>query len=416
MSYSSTIAIEEIDANGSTVMRSVMLVGPSLPLMETEWSAKNQLATTWYPGNSAEATQQNLGPRLLPSTWKGDWRRTMMGGTPAQYWDGNGTYQPIVDPSVLRDALEGIFTAGRRLRVTWATQQQPDGSAAGQYAIAGSIVREGRADTWKFTHRTIHDITWEITFDWVSRGGAVTPRVVSTRDDTLVKTAAPYAAAIQGLITASRAAQVQQLAPSALTLGNLEGVAPAPLAAMTTLSVTTVQLQNDLVSIAGIGANLAAQPIQVAQMALAHAANALAVTQTQYQEFSAIPAEVMTSQDDAISVLSAYALFGAVQDQAQQAEIAAYTFYRQMRRAVPTHTSALNGLNSVAQTPAPDTILAYYTTRDRDTAQRISMTFYGTPDHAADILRANRLPWYQAMFSSGKQLVIPVISSSTATV
>jgi hypothetical protein len=339
----------------------------------------------------------------------------MMGGCPTPYQDSNGNVAQIIDPSILRDSLEDIFRGGRRLRVTWSTQQQPDGSAQGDYAISGTIVREGRAKSWDFEHRGIHDIEWHITFDWVGRGGTGA-KVASTRDDTIQKTAAPYSSAIQGFITASTAAQTLSLAPSTLTLGNLEGIAPAPLLVMSGLASTTTDLQNDLVAITGIGASIASQPVQVAQMALSHAANALQVSQSAYQQLSAIPAETMSQQTDAVSVLQAYSLFGPVQDAAQEAEIAAYVFYQQMRKAVPIHTSALNGLDTVANTPSPDTILATYVVRDHDTAQKISQLFYGTPDHARDIMQANNLPWYQVTFPKGKQLLIPVISSSTQTV
>ncbi len=416
MSYSSTVTISELDSTGTTIEREVTLTGPSLPFMESEWGGENQLVTTWYPGNPDEGTQQNLGPREVPSTWRGDWRRTMMGGTPTPYQDQNGVLSNIVDPSTLRDSLEDIFRAGRRLRVTWSTQQQPDGTVDSVYPLTGSIVREGRAKTWKFTHRTIHDIQWEITFDWVSRG-ATTPRVTSTRDDTLTGTSPPYSAAIVSFIAASQAAQTQALAPSALTLGTYESYAGGPLNLMTALSLTVGALQDDIVAVNTIGGNLANQPIQVAQMALAQSADALQTSQDAYQEFSAVPAEVMSSNDDAVSVLLAYALFGPVMDAAQQAEIAAYTFYQAVRKAVPTHSSSLNGKNSVQQTPDPSTIIAVHLCKDGDTPQKISAQYYnGSPDHAVDILRANRLAWYLTSFPTGKQLVIPVISSSTQTV
>lgn len=415
MSYSSTVSIAELDSTGTTVQREVTLTGPSLPFMETEWGAKNQLVTTWYPGNPTEGTQQNLGPRLVPSTWRGEWRRTMMGGTPTPYLDESGITSSIVDPSTLRDALEDIFTAGRRLRVTWSTQQQPDGNQPSAYPLTGSIVREGRAADWKFTHRTIHDIAWEITFDWVSRGGT-TARVTSTRDDTLNKTSPAYSAAIEALIEAAQTAQDDLLAPSVLTLGNLEGVSVGPLDLMTSLSLTAGGLQLDLVDVTAISGNLANQPVQVAQIALAQAANALQTSQDSYQEFSAVPCEVMSAQNDAVSVLQAYALFGPVMDAAQQAEIAAYIFYTAMRKAVPTHARSLNGKNSVAQTPDPSTIITVYVCKDGDTPQRISQHFYKTPDHARDILAANRLSWFTPSFPKGKQLIIPVISSSTQTV
>jgi hypothetical protein len=416
VSYSSILTIEELDQQGNATKRVLTLVGPSLPFMGAEWAGQNDLKTTWYAGNADEATQQNLGPQELPSTWQGDWRRTMMGSCPTPFLDETGATSQIVDPSILRDSIEGIFRSGRRLRITWATQQQPDGTDQNTYPIQGTIVREGRAHVWKFKHRGIHDIEWEVTFDWVSRG-ASTPRVTSTRDDTLAKTSAPYVAAIQQLIDAANQAQDQNLAPSYLTLGQLESVSSGPLLVMTATAQSVSDLQDDLVSVASIGTSLSTQPIQVAQLALNHAADALQQAQTTYEQLSAVPAELFSANVDAVSVLRAYALFGPVQDAALQAEIQAYTFYQAMRASLPTQTWSLAGRGSNQSNPDPArTIVTVYLVKDGDTAQKISMRFYNTPDHASDICRANGLSWHTNTFPKGKPLVIPVISSSTQSV
>ena len=414
MSYSSILTIEELDSNGAAQLRVVTLVGPSLPFMGASWEGENELVTTWYPGNPDEGTQQNLGPKEMPSAWQGDWRRTMMGSCPTPCTDQQGNVTSVVDPSILRDTLESIFRAGRRLRCTWGTQQQADGSTPSAYPISGTIVREGRAKTWKFKHRTIHDIEWDITFEWVSRG-ASTPRVTSTRDTTLAQSAAPYCASIQNLITAAQAVENQNLAPSSLTLGQLEGVATAPVALMQVTSQSIASLQGDLLDISALGGQLASQPFQIAQTALAHASDALQRSQDTYRQFSLTPAELMSLDEDAISILRAYAMFGPVQDAALAAEIQAYTFYQAMRAQLPTHSGSLQGKNTTSS-PSPQTVLDVYQVHDGDTPQKISMRYYGTPDHSADILRANGLSWHTPTLPKGKQLIIPVISSATQTV
>jgi phage tail protein X len=416
VSYSSVIVITELNRTDASSIRVVTLVGPSLPLMGAEWSGENELTTTWYPGNGAEGTQQNLGPKELPSAWQGDWRRTMMGGTPAKLEDfTSGLQQDIVDPSILRDTLESMFRDGRRLRVTWAVQQQPDGQDQTAYPITGNITREGRAKTWKFKHTSIHDIEWDITFEWVSRG-ATTPRVASTRDDTLAQTSAPYVAAIRGLIDATQAAETLNLAPTALSLGLLEGVSSGPVTQMSATAQDVAALQDDLLSIAAIGSSLPNQPIQIAQAALSHAADALQRSDATYMVFSATPLELTSANDDAVSCLRAFAILAPVQDAALVAEIQAYTFYQAMRAALPTHSGSLQGRNSAKASPSPKTILDVYRVVDGDTPQKISMRYYGVPDHSADIMRANGLSWHTPTLPKGKQLIIPVISSSTQTV
>ena len=415
MSYSSILTIEELNAAGDAQLRVVTLVGPSLPFMGAEWGGENDLTTTWYPGNSGEATQQNLGPQELPSAWEGDWHRNMMGTCPTPYLDETGNASSIVDPSILADSLEDIFRGGRRLRVTWGVQQQADGNDPMAYPITWTKVREGRAKTWKFKPQGAFDIGWNITFEWVSRG-ATSPRVTSTRDDTLAQTSAPYVASIQALIDAASAASDQNANPSSFTLGQLEAVSGGPLLLMNATATACVELQGDLLAVAAIGTSLSTQPIQIAQAAVTHAANALAQAQSTYAAFSAVPAELMSANDDAVSVMRAYALFGPVQDTAQQAEIQAYSFYQAMRRALPTHSGANQGLNSAKGSPSPDTIITVYPVKDGDTPQKISQRFYKTPDHAADIMRSNGLSWHTTRLPKGKLLIIPVISSSTQTV
>lgn len=415
MSYSSVLIVAELDSSGQPTLRQVHLVGPSLPFMDSEWSGENNLVTTWYPGNADEGTQQNLGPRELPSTWRGDWRRTMLGTCPTPYVDAHGAQSTLVDPSVLMTSLEAIFRAGRRLRVTWASLQQPDGTGDSTYPIQFTMVREGRAKTWKWTIRTVHDIQWETTFEWQSRG-ATTPRVASTRDDTIGQTSAPYVASVQSLIDAANAATEENLSPRAFTLGQLESVAGGPVALMTATVASVTSLQNDLLAVSSIGGSLPNQPVQIAAAALSHAADALARSQGAYSQFSATPAELMSANDDAVSVLAAYGLFGPVADAALQTEIAAYVFYQQMKSSLPTQGPALAGKKTGPTTPGPSTVVDVYVVKDGDTPQKISMRYYQTPDHAADIMRANGLSWHTPTLPKGKQLIIPVISSSTQTV
>ena len=405
MSFSSIILIEELTQAGGSTPRTVTLVGPSLPFMGAEWKSKNQLVTTWYPGNSDEATQDVLGPQDVPSDWEGAWHCTMMTSCPTPYTDDQGNVTNVSDPSVLRDALDALFRAGRRLRVTWSTTQQADNSTPGAYPITGSIVREGRAATWSFKHRTIHDIDWNISFEWVSRG-STTPRVTNTRDNTLVSAPTPYVAALQNLVNSAQAPTQQLLSPNAITLGLLEATAPGPFGQLADTGVEIAALQVDLGDIAAIGTSLPQQPIQVAQMTLAHAANALATADRVYRQYSAAPPELMSTNQDAVSVLRAYAMFASVADAAMRASIQALAFYQKMRAALPQQTWSLAGQG----------IRAVHLVHDGDTPERISIRYYGVPDHVADIMRANGLAWHTTVLPKGKQLIIPVISSSTQTV
>ena len=89
--YGSSLTIEELGPAGPDFQpRKIVLIGPALPFQGAEWGFENQIVTTWYPGNGQEATQQNLGPREMPSAWEGEWKRTLMGKSPSIFIDEGG--------------------------------------------------------------------------------------------------------------------------------------------------------------------------------------------------------------------------------------------------------------------------------------------------------------------------------------
>ena len=117
-SYGSEIAIEELTATEVGLLpRKLVLRGPSLPFMGAEWATEQNVKTTFYTGNR-EGTQQVLGPREVPSTWQGEWRRTMLGHDPAAYFDEFGANNAIVSPHILREIVDSILIGGAKLRVT----------------------------------------------------------------------------------------------------------------------------------------------------------------------------------------------------------------------------------------------------------------------------------------------------------
>jgi hypothetical protein len=121
-SVGSSITIEEtVTTTPGGKPRRVVLVGAGLPFMgQADWGGESKIITTWYPGNGVEGSQQNLGGTLMPSTWSGEWKRTLMGRSPSVFTDETGTRRALVDPHELWLALDDIRKGGARLRVTWA--------------------------------------------------------------------------------------------------------------------------------------------------------------------------------------------------------------------------------------------------------------------------------------------------------
>lgn len=415
-SYSSSITIQELASDGSTVLSAATLLGPGLPLMGAKWGFRNRLVTKWYAGNQDEATQQVMGRQELPSRWNGTWSVNMMSATPSRILDvGAGTGgRDVAQPFQLWQFLEGMFSSGRRLRVTWACEQQPTGAGDTTAAFQGSIVREGRCQEFTPSFRTMFDIDWEVEFEWVSRGKS-TAKVATPRDASIGNNTAAYIAALDKIIAANQLnANTQN--PSSLTLGQLEALASVPTALANSVSRSMLSLENELSEIVSLGTTTAQQPFQVARLAIDHGQNALAIATENYAQLSALGTETLTTQEDATSVLAAWSNFAQMQDANVAAATAAWQFVQQVRASVPQHAAALQGELGPQATSDPSTILAIYVTRQGDTLNRVSMRFYGSPDHADDIARCNNLSWHTLVVAPGTILVVPNLSSIAQTV
>jgi hypothetical protein len=391
-SYSSTLTIQEVDSATGSSPRSLVLQGPSLPLQGAGWGFANKLVTTWYPGNGAEGAQQVLMPTELPSTWNGDWRRTMMGNIPAIYTDETGSVTSIVDPFVLWTAFETIARGGLRLRVTWAV----DGSTSDKQ---GKIVREGRCAELSIKAIRLQDIEWTAKFDWVSRG-AKTQKASAVRDSSLTAGVAALSAATLNL--------------SALA-SQLQSLASAPLRAFNSLLGSVSNTVGQLQALANVALTLKNEPSQIGHSASMFMRNLSNTVNLYEDQLSRTPAETRTPKPQSVgAMLAALNASNSTGDAANAVAQQASNLNVQLRAAV--YPPALSGAMTVQTTTGTvSNVETIYVTKDGDTPQRISQRFYSTPDHAVDILQANRLPWYQAKFPKGKGLVIPILTTAPQT-
>lgn len=407
MSYHSTITIEEIAVNNGGTGRIVILGGPSLPFRGANWPGHQRVVTTWYPGNSIEATQGVLGPTEMPSHWQGEWNRTRMSRAPAQWQDVGGDLTPVVEPYALWNILEAIFRGGQRLRVTWAVSS--DDNLPSQ---TGKVVREGRCTDWDFKPDRIQDIAWDMTWEWMSRGGS-TPRVTSVRGNLIQNTSAAYLAKITALVIANTAAVNLNRNPNSLTLGQIEQFASTPSKLADSLARQVQAIGSQVQQVVDIASTLATQPVQVAQRATSLARNTVAQTNNFYQSLSQIPYETMTNRLKFDGFIRASVTFANNSDLAQDAARQGREFAAQLRQTV--QATALTGALSNDGTSTPAQVQQVYTCKAGDTPEGVSQLFYSTSDHAVDILRANRLAWHTSKLNPGKILIIPNLSNATTT-
>lgn len=409
MTYSSLLLIEETDAiQGGAATRSMALMGGGLPLMGSEWGGKNQNKTTWYPGNGEEATQQVLGPRELPSHWRGEWRITMLPKTPCRYISDDGSVVLITSPFSLWNLLETMFRSGIPLRVTWAQQ-----STTGDDTQEGKVVREGLADTWHFKPIRIQDIDWDIEFVWRGRGG-VRPRVSTTRSNLVTTNGPAFQDAVKALVNNNLAIANLRQNPAKLTLGQIEAIADTPTKIADAAARSVQQIESQVGQVVNIAATLANQPVQIQARAVDLAQNTVAQLNNFYDELSRTPVEQLTTRQKLSSLLQAHLRFGQASDDALASSDAGRTFTEQLRAVV--QATSLTGAISPTRTSNPSSILQVYVCKQGDTPESVSQRYYGTTDHAVDVLRANRMAWHTSSFPMGKVIVIPALQTTQATI
>jgi phage tail protein X len=407
--YSSSVVVEELDAPDGRQKRSVTLIGPSLPFMGANWGGRNSMKTTWYPGNGDEATQQRMGPAEIPSHWSGEWNRTRFGRQPAKAVLDDGSPLTIVDPETLCELLEDLFRAEMRLRVTWSVSGDSPSARLKK-------VREGQASTWDFKYTRAQDIEWSVQWEWQSRG-ARTQTVTNVRDGSLdaAIAASNLAAAnlksrlIADTFNQSRDRILHSATP--LTLGQLETLANAPTLLANSVARSVQQIQSQLEQVGAIASTLASQPASVANSAINVAKNAVSAANQFVDVMGQKPVELESVKANARDLMRAARYFGQVSDAATLASRRAQELVDRMRAKAPIPSGAASQGPSTTSATEGD-MLAVYVTRDGDTPQRLSQRYYGSPDHAIDIMTANRLPWYQPSFPKGTALFIPKLKTA----
>lgn len=410
MSYSSTLLIEELDSTGQKARRSILLQGPGLPFMGAEWKFGNQLVTTWYQGNGDEATQQDLGPRELPSTWQGEWNRTRLNRLPARHVDENGVEDKISAPFILMQRFEAIARSGRRLRVTWAA----DGTTADKRA---RIVREGRVKEAGFNVDRPQDIKWQVTFEWVGRGQR-SQRVTTTRDEGASASAAALDVAIQAALQLADGASFKQSnkkvakSANALTLGKLEAIANAPTALLNKVTRSMRKLTSQVRGAMDLAKKVRAMPASLANSVLDLGRNSMAIANQFHDEMTRTPAELKSTKNKVADILRSEVYFGQVLD---ANDVVAKRALELEERTRPTRTTAPGkaALSSRTSSGAVRDVQGVYRTKDGDTPLRLSMRFFGDADHVDLLLQANRLPLHTSKFTSGKLLIVPAASMPT---
>jgi LysM repeat protein len=247
----------------------------------------------------------------------------------------------------------------------------------------------------------------------VSRGGQETPKNTGVRGPVVNNLAGNLANRIAALVNANNAARATAGQPSNLTLGQIEAIALTPLAEVNKLSRQLLQIQNDVGDIVALATNVATQPTQIANRCIQTAQNALANIIKFVDEIGQVPYELRSTKQQAQNLFNSAQYFGQQVDLGITAAGSAHNLGVQLRTlAQPSN----QGKQVPGQLSNPNTQLQQvHICKAGDTPQSVSSKYYGSPDHAADILQANDMSWYTPTLPAGKIIIIPALSQISPT-
>lgn len=405
----STVLIEELPSTGKG--RKLLLVGPCLPFQGASWGGRQRVITTWYNGNGTSATQQVLGPTLIPSSWEGVFRRTLMGKTPSLYTDENGEQVQVTSPPFIRDVLESIANSGLLLNVTWTQIRASDERKF-------EIVRQGRITDFDFPHDRIEDISWKITFDWMGKG-ANQQKAVALRDSTLGSSFAQLDSYMNELATKIEIDKIKtnkkgiNLGASKLTLGQLEALAKAPGEAIKSVTRSLQKNVNNIRRAVDVADKFRTVPYDVANSVTNAARNNVAIANQYADSWSRKPPEANTTKSNASDLLRSYKYLAGtaqnVRDVGDQSQQIQDRFKEQLSTTGSRGESQSNQASSQSK---PGSILAVHQVKSGETLMTLSIKYYSSPDSYITIARANKLPPIVRPLQLGRFLIIPALPTN----
>lgn len=397
--------------------RSVRLRGAGLPRQGgAAWGGNLRAVTTWYPGNSANATQQVMGPTEKQTTFSGVWNTTRLNRAPCIFEPTVGNMQNVTFADSLREIIEDIIRKGTLLNVMWINAEAATFGGRG-------IQRIGRCVDWNFTYQRMDDLEWTLTFDWTGRGLGQ-QRVTQFRTDG---TTSSSAAQIQALGTtvddAVNKTKIQlskRTVPKSatkFTLEQLGQIADAPSKLMRDFSQSMNRISNRVSALSELINKTKGQQYELANQFLDATTTAVQSARKFYDSLTQKPAELLETQQKLASLTRAASYFKGGADTANIVQQQAYPIAAQIRAEIDARRAS--GPNGIAPPPGGNAPANQNGTRSQvqvhlvkqgETLLSISLLFYGVIEGAYGIAFSNGLS-LKALPPVGKVLIIPPLNA-----
>lgn len=343
--------------------RALVLTGRGLPYRPYTLKTKQRLEMTWYPGNPV-ATATVLGAAEEPTTIQGAWKDKFIGAQGSNYVTFAGS--PVLNVRDLAEIVDELVRSGRLLEVTWDL-----------------TTRHGHLTSFEKSWSTTRDLEWSMTFEWVSRGDAISP-VVVVIDASL----GDSVGTLRELNTDLQAAAEAPFATSPNFQQLLQGYLE-----------TFDSYVNELFDTASNLARAALSPLDAVRRAVS-TANNLIFTCNDFFAF-------LKSEASAYYNLSA-----GIGELLFQDKLIAEIYVRTLLNRARDLRDAAVAQRAVLTKQLRDELIGTYVTRDGEDLRDIADRYYGSPFEWRRIMEFNNLQ--TSALRRGQTLMIPKFTTGAA--
>ncbi len=407
----SEVVIREL-AGQKRVLR---LQGAGLPKQGANWGGHQRLATTWYPGNTANANQQVLGAVEIPTNWAGVWNTTRLYRSPCIFEPKPGQQIRLVFADGLREVLEDMVRGGTLLQVLWIN------SEAATFG-GRSIQRIGRAADWNFVYARMDDIDWTITWEWTGRGLGQ-QRVTQFREDPTNSTSMALMSAItlavDDAVNKTKIQLSKRTIPKSATKFSLEqlgAILDAPNKLMKDFSQAMNRISNRVTKLSELIDKVKGLPFELSSQAADIATGAVIAANHFYDSITQTPPELYDAQQHFSALVRTASYTKGGVDSANQVVATSYPIAASIRAQIDTRRASGEGGKalptgpSIARLNGNRTQVQTYLVKTGDTLIGISQRFYGVPEGAYGIAFSNGLSLKVVTPPVGKVLIIPPLN------
>jgi hypothetical protein len=402
--------------------RELRLRGPGLPKQgNSNWGGQQRVVTTWYPGNSAQATQQVLGPVESQTTWSGVWNTTRLYRTPCIYSPRPGQEFRMVFADGIREVFEEMLRSGVLLQVFWSSVESK--------TYGGRVInRIGRAVSWNFSYTRVDDIDWTVTWEWTSRGLNQQKVIALREDDTnqaQMATMAAMSSAVDDAVNKTKIQLSKRTIPnsaSKFTLEQLGQILDGPSRLMRDFSQTMNRISNRVKTLGDLINRVRGMPYEIQNQALDVATTAIQAANSFTDSLTRIPPEQADAQQRLVTLTRAVSYMKGGNDSAQAVVATTYPISAgiraqiEARRATGENGKAMpTGTNVNATNNGQPTQLQVHITKSGETLMSISMIYYGVVEGAYGIAVANGIGLRVVSPPVGRVLIIPPLNVGPST-